>query len=74
MQVIERLEGDAHFSRMPLDLQPYEHSHHHASTHLGSVGFYSTIAVFAVAVLILFGLFMLAQNAMQGVAALFAGI
>ena len=59
---------------MPLDLQPYEHSHHHASTHAGNVGFYSTVAVFVVAVLILFGLFALAQNAVQGVAALFAGI
>jgi len=42
---------------------------HPGSTRAGNIGFYAVIGMAVVALLLMFGLFALAQNALQGIAA-----
>jgi len=53
-----------------VDLQPYAHSKHPGATRAGNAAFYSFVGIAVVALLMLFGLFLLAQNALVGLAAL----
>ena len=53
-----------------VDLQPYAHSKHPGATRTGNAAFYSFVGIAVVALLMLFGLFLLAQNALVGLAAL----
>ena len=57
-----------------IDLQPYEHSKHPGATRTGNAAFYSFVGMAVVALLVLFGLFLLAQNALVGLAALMPSV
>lgn len=49
-------------------------NHRHTGSHFGEVGFYSLLGMAAVTLLIGFGIYELAQHALQGVAAMLGGV
>jgi hypothetical protein len=50
------------------------HQHHHGASHFGEVGFYALLAMGAVGLAVLFGVYWLAQNALEGLAALASSV
>ena len=72
---IETLGATTHLFVMMTHTLTHPQTHEHTATsHLGEVGFYSLLGMAAVSLLLMFGVYWLAQDALQGVAALFAGL